>query len=896
MAKFIEKIVKELIDSRADMLQTTIILPGNRPMLFFLQAFQQNLKSSVLPKFLSIDDFVTEISGLRDISQIQLWFAAYNSYKKITEIPDEFENFIKWISTLLKDFDDINSSLVNPREVFDYLISAERIKKWGQENLEIGSNQMMSKHLHFWKMAGDLFHQLNEDLLNQNKAYRGLIYNRAVKRLPEFIEESNETFVFAGLNALSNAERKIIFDLNKAGKAKLFWDSDTYYMKDENQEAGHFLRKYKNELPEWNWQSDEFSRPKKIKTVEIGKRIGQAKYLHKILSEIPQDKISETAVVLADEALLPAVLSAIPQNISKVNITMGFPLDKASMAYFFRSVFELQVNREKLGNGKTFYYKNVLDVISNTIFQETNFDAGLLNRRIRKENRIFSTSEFIKGELNGSIYKSLFEIHSDPNSFVSYLIQWIDELMQNKQIEINELDKEYVYRFSLLMNQLADELKDFNSVRDFKTLYLLYNRLLINETVSFVGEPLEGLQLVGLLETRLLDFENVIMTSVNDGVIPPGRTENSFIPYDIRREMGMNTFTENDAVFAYHFYRLLQRAENINLLYNTEADGLDSGEGSRFIAQIEYESGHSIEKKIAVPEFTAQLHKPFEILKTPAVMEALEKWLEKGISASSLSSYLRNPIEFYQQQILGVKNFEDAEETVGARILGNIVHNSLEELYIPLLGRILTEGDFDALLDNSEDALRNSFESEYGKGDYQRGKNHLVYKIAHSFIQNVIKADQLLSRKNEFIIHHLECEMFASLNLSGGRVVKLKGFIDRVDELNGVKRIIDFKTGNVTEATLNVSSAKLENIFSDAKFSKSLQLIFYAHLYFGNRDDLNVQFGIYPLKNPKKGLIPLKFDGETTFDAEILKYTNQPLSTLIEEILNPGISFLEKVL
>lgn len=894
MAKFIEKVVDELIHSQADLLHTTLVLPGNRPMLFFRKAFQDRIQNSILPKFLSIDDFIKEISGLQDISQIQLWFTAYNAYKKVTENPDEFENFIKWIPTLLKDFDDINSSLVNPREIFDYLISAERIKKWGHENLEIGSNQLMSKHLHFWKMASDLFHQLNEDLLIQNKAYRGLIYRKAVEKLPEFLEKNQTNFVFVGLNALSNAERKIIFELNKIQQAKLFWDSDVYYINDENQEAGHFLRNYKKSFSEWNWEANEFSKPKKIQTIESGKRVGQAKYLHKILSEIPQDKISETAVVLADETLLPAVLTAIPQHISKVNITMGFPLDKSSMAYFFRSVFELQMNREKLGNGKTFYYKNVLDVISNTIFKETNFDSRKLNLKIRKENRIFNTSQFLKDELKGSLYSELFEIHENPNEFVHHLISWIESLMQNKTIEINALDKEYVYRFSLLMNQLADELKDFNSIQNFKTLYVLYNRLLQNETISFVGEPLEGLQLVGLLETRLLDFENVIMTSVNDGVIPPGRTENSFIPFDIRREMGMNTFTENDAVFAYHFYRLLQRAENVNLLYNTEADGLDSGEKSRFIAQMEYESPHEIQKIIAMPSFFAETHQPLQINKTPTVMQALEAWTQKGISASSLANYLRNPIEFYQQQVLGVRDFEDAEETVGARILGNIVHNSLEELYKPLLGKILIEKDFDSILENSEKALNKSFEKEYGKGDYLRGKNHLVYKIAHSFIQNVIKSDQNLAKTNDFVIHELESLLETNFNLNNGKVVKLKGFIDRIDELSKVKRIIDFKTGNVTEATLSIKSDKLKDVFSDAKFAKPLQLIFYAQLYFGNREDLNVQFGIYPLKSPKKGLIPLKLDGETIFDDQILIQTKEHLSNLIEEILNPEIPFLEK--
>lgn len=896
MAKFIDKVVSELIESQTDLLHTTLVLPGNRPALFFRKAFQKQLQNSILPKFISIDNFITEISGLESISQIRLWFAAYDAYRKIVEVPDEFEKFIKWIPTLLKDFDDINSSLVNPDEIFDYLVSAERIKKWGQENLEIGSNQLMSEHLSFWKMAAKLFDQLNTDLLAENKAYRGLIYRKAVEKLPEFLFNSQEEFVFAGLNALSNAESKIVFELYKSKKARLFWDSDVYYMQDENQEAGHFLRKYKEASPDWNWEADEFSKPKKIHTVGIGKRVGQAKYLHKILSEIPDDQMAETALVLADETLLPAVLNSLPDKVDKINITMGFPLDKSTLAHFFRAVFELQMNREKLGKGKTFYYKNVLDIIGNTIFQDPNFDTGKLNRKIRKENRIFSSSEFLCEELKGSVYSSLFEIHFEPAAFVNHLLRWTEDLMQNPDIKINELDKEYVYRFSLLLNQLSEELQGFQSIENFKTLYTLYTRLLQNETISFVGEPLEGLQLMGLLETRLLDFENVIMTSVNDGVIPPGRTENSFIPYDIRREMGMNTFQENDAVFAYHFYRLLQRSKNVHLLYNTEADGLDSGERSRFLAQIEIESKHPVVNQIALPPFAPEMFRPLEIEKTDSVLKMLDLWAEKGISASSLSTYLRNPIDFYQQQILGVKDFEEAEETVGARILGNIVHDSLEELYKPLLGKLLKEQDFIPLMENSEEALKHSFEKEYGKGDFLRGKNHLVYKIAHSFIQNVIQSDRKIAETDEFIVHNLEVEMFSGLKLSNGKEVKLKGYIDRIDEMNGVKRIIDFKTGGVDEKTLNLNSDKMDKTFSDTRFAKAMQLIFYAHLYFGNRSDINVEFGIYPLKNPRKGLVSLKLDNQSVFDSRIVDVTRDHLAGLIEEILNPEIPFSEKLI
>src|SRR5690606_37722047 len=288
MEKFIDKVVSELIQNSIDFEQTTIVLPGSRPKLFFRRAFQKQQKVGLLPKFLSIDEFIQSVSGMQGISQIQFWFQAYESYQKITETPDEFEVFLKWIPTLQKDFDDINSSLVNPEELFEYLVSAERIKKWGHEQLELGNNQLMSNHLYFWKMAKDLFFRFNEDLLQKGLAYRGLMYKRAVEKLTEFLSDKYTHYVFAGLNALSNAERKIIFESHKLGMADLFWDSDCYYMQDKNQESGLFLRQYKEFLKEWNWEFDNFAQPKNIRLTGISKRVGQAKYLYKVLGEIPE--------------------------------------------------------------------------------------------------------------------------------------------------------------------------------------------------------------------------------------------------------------------------------------------------------------------------------------------------------------------------------------------------------------------------------------------------------------------------------------------------------------------------------------------------------------------------------------------------------------------------------
>jgi len=465
--------------------------------------------------------------------------------------------------------------------------------------------------------------------------------------------------------------------------------------------------------------------------------------------------------------------------------------------------------------------------------------------------------------------------------------------MQKAEIEINELDKEYLYRFSLLLAQLKEELAEFDLVKDFKTLYILYNRLLHNETISFVGEPLEGLQIIGLLETRLLDFKNVIMTSVNDGILPPGKMENSFIPYDIRRDMGLNTFTENDAVFAYHFYRLLQRTKSVHLLYNSEPDALGSGEKSRFISQLEIESGHEIQFKIAAPAFSAPQKKELTIQKTQSVLDRLNDWSKSGISPSSLSSYLRNPIEFYQQKVLKISEFEEAEETVGARVLGNIVHKSLEELYKNLLGKILHPSDIQNLLDKMENVVEVCFREEYKDGEFLSGKNFLIYKIVSAFVENVLKDDLKLSKENELIILNLEQESEVKFELANGKKVKLKGFIDRIDSINGRKRIIDYKTGSVKDSSLSVKSENFQKVFMESEFAKPLQLSLYAHLFFGNHENQTVQFGIYPLKYPKKGLIPLKIDGETEFGNEILKISTGFLSNLIEEILSPEIPFYE---
>lgn len=898
MSQFIENVVSDLLSQKNDFLNTTLVLPGKRPMLFFRQEFQKQAHTLILPKMISVEDFMAEIAQLEIISGINLWFKAYQSYKKVVEKPDTFEDFIKWGPTILKDFDDIDSSLVDPGKILDYLVSIERIEKWGKDEIFVNKNEVMQKHILFWQVVTKFYFQLREDLVANNQGYAGLVFRLAADKVEEIIAAQEDKFVFAGFNALTEAEQKILFNFEKHHIAQIYWDADKYYLENPNQEAGAFMRRYKQKVQNWKWTFDEFSKEKNIHVTGVAKQVGQAKYIADIIAKMDEDEIKKTALILADESILPAILNSLPDNISYLNISMGIPLKSVPLAQFFKSVFELQMNREKLGKGKTFYFKNVLQILENrTLSKFSTASSRETSNTIRKNNRIFNAEKTLQGSLQDNIFSSLFFIPDSLPDFVNQLKNWTEELIQHPYLNDGSdfkflLLKEYLFYFKKVFVQLADNLKEVTDVKDYRTLFLLYNKIVQSESVAFIGEPLKGLQLMGLLETRLINFDNIIMTSVNDEILPLGRQNNTFVPYDIRKEMGLNTFTENDAIYAYHFYRLIQRGKNIHLVYNTEADGMGSGEKSRFISQIKFESNHQINESFAAPSFITKPLKEIVIEKTPHTMEKLNKWAdEKGISPSSLSSYLRNQLDFYEQRVFGVQEVEEAEEMVSAKTLGNIVHETLEELYTPFINKIMIKEDFKMIDKIKDQSLQKFFKKEYKDGHTDQGPNYLVYKIAERIVNGVLEKDCKTAENSEFIIKQLESKHCIDFELSNGRLVKLQGVIDRIDQVDGQIRIIDYKTGFAKD--VKIDSEKVNVIFEESNKAKELQLAFYAHLFFSNPENLNksIELCIYPIKFPKKELFKLKLDKSTTIDNSIIELTKEPLSLLIEDILNPNIPF-----
>jgi hypothetical protein len=474
----------------------------------------------------------------------------------------------------------------------------------------------------------------------------------------------------------------------------------------------------------------------------------------------------------------------------------------------------------------------------------------------------------------------------------------------DKNKSSNLLSLEYLYRFNELFNELIRLNSKYNYISDISALYSIYKELLNTETLDFKGEPLQGLQIMGMLESRVLDFETIIISSVNEGILPAGKSNNSFIPFDVKLENSLPTYKEKDAVYTYHFYRLLQRAKNIHILYNTEADVLTGGEKSRFITQLEIENKHELTHKIITPTVPKLIQNPMTIKKTPEVIDVIKKVAEKGFSPSSLTNYIRNPIDFYYQKILNIKEYDDAEETVAANTLGTVIHNTLEDFYSPLIDKFLTIEHIKDMKLKVDKTVKHHFKSVYKEGDITKGKNLIVFEIAKRYISNFLDLEILdIKAGNQIKIKDIEAD--SSINLDIPELafpIKINGKVDRVDEYNGETRIIDYKTGKVLQNEVEI--VNWEDITSDyKKYSKSFQILTYALMMLeSNQIQLPIEAGIISFKNLKSGF--LKFSQKdkvgayakknTTISIETIDNFRIQLINLIKEISNPNIPFTEK--
>jgi ATP-dependent helicase/nuclease subunit B len=611
-----------------------------------------------------------------------------------------------------------------------------------------------------------------------------------------------------------------------------------------------------------------------------------------MLNEKPAES---TAVVMMDEQLLLPVLNSLPHTVKDLNITMGLPLRQTQVYDLLDTIFRMHENtsrfeKQESSGAEKFYYRDILKVLQHpyasrmagTILKGNTFILEELISDVRSGNRVFlGKEELIRsgtGIFSGSLsfLEPVFDSWQDPDRIIECLRKVIANLRDGfitgndeKESRSVKIEVEFLYAFSRIIYRLSTLIEKYDAIKSLKVFHSLFNQLAGFTSLPFYGEPLRGLQMMGMLETRTLDFDNLILLSVNEDLIPSGKTNQSFIPFDIRRHFRLPTYQHKNAIYAYHFYRLIQRAKQVYMLYNTESDEMGGGEKSRFITQIlqelrKYNPAITIEEEILVTSpLKASFVPEIVIPKNGEVAEMLRKKAETGFSPTSLNNYIQCTLKFYLQDLLGIREEKEVEETIDSQVLGLAIHETLEKLYQPFREVVLTEDAIGQMLPVYLSTLDKAFQKKFKGSDVAYGKNLLLVKVAGILLRKFLEKEKefLAEFRDEgraLIVSFLEKPVSSKINIAAGDTsleVKIKGFIDRIDKIGEEWRIIDYKTGSVTASSLAFDD--WNNLRVDSDLAKSLQLYMYALLFRKGRNEksVKVRAGILSLKNLNEGFM-----------------------------------------
>ena len=915
---FLDKIAASLIENYSDNLTDTIVvLPNKRAKIFLIDALKKQVTANILsPEIISIEDFIQDISQIRTVDPIELLFEFYEVYLSVTDKAQQqsFEQFANWAKMLLQDFNEIDRYLLDPNYVLSYLKDIEDIKKWGIEVDQ--KTQLLENYIDFWKLLPKYYKAFYDHLLKKGIGYQGLIYRQAVENLQAYTKTiQNKKYLFAGFNALNASEEKIIQHLVAVDQAKIYWDADQTFLNDPYHDAGLFLRRFKSNWKHYKsnpfeWIVDEFSQSKNIQVIGTPKTIGQAKIagtiIEKILDENPMASLDKVAIVLGEENVLVPLLYSLPSTVGALNITMGYSSKNNPAQILIAKLFKMHTNALSR-NVKSYvlYYKDVLDVLTHPLVEPYAQTAALV-KIINQNNYTFITHQKLM-ELNPQptdLFLLLFKKWDNGSIAVLETISELLLTIKNNLSNDNEeekITKAFVFAIFKVINKLINYYSQHSHIDKIDTLHAIYKQVIDLAEVSFEGEPLNGLQIMGVLESRVLDFDTVIVTSMNEGKFPAGKSQNSFIPYDVKRELGLPTFKEKDAIYTYHFYHLLQRAKNVYLLYNTESDGLDAGEKSRFITQLEVEKqpNHNLTHEIYNAVLPEKAYEPMVIEKSDAVMSRLEEIARIGFSPSALTSYIRNPIQFYFQKILRIREVDEVEENIALNTLGTIIHETLKALYDPFVGRFISEADIENCFKLIDAEVLTQFKAVYKEGEIKKGRNLLAFEVAKRNVHNFLKVE-LENIKAGDAIKIIALEKTYERVLTDPALpfpVLIKGNVDRIEERNGNVRIVDYKTGKVEKASVILKSWR--GLTEDIKNDKIIQVLAYAFMYETLAESKPIEAGIISFKNLKSGFLPFNFkeekESQVLIDGTIMDNYKVEIVTLLKEILDKSIPFEEKV-
>lgn len=913
---FLHKLAQEILKSHSNtLLDLVVILPNKRAKVFLLAELKKSVSDNIFaPNIISIEDFIQDIAGIRSVDSVELLFEFYNVYLSVTEKDQQesFESFANWAKTLLQDFNEIDRYLLEPDKILKYLENIKEIEHWAVSVEK--RTDLIDNYLLFWKKLPKYYHALYAYLLDKGVGYQGLIYREAVQNLNHFSENNNKQFLFAGFNALNQAEEKIIQHLLALESAKIYWDIDETLLHDSFHDAGLFQRKFKSEwihfkTHPYEWIVNDFTEAKNIHVIATSKSIGQAKITGSIIEKYAAENnanLQNVAVVLGEENLLLPVLHALPESVNALNITMEFSSKNNPAQLLIAKLFKLHSNAlSRNSESYVMYYKDVLDILTHPLI-EPYANANALVNKINKNNYTFIT------------HKKLTELQAESNVLFEMLFRkWnttsVTVLENLSQIllqikahlsydnEEEKITNAFVYSVFKVINKMITYFENHTNIDNIKTLQAIYKQVIDVAEVSFEGEPLSGLQIMGVLESRVLDFETVIITSVNEGKFPAGKSTNSFIPYDVKREYGLPTYKEKDAIYTYHFYHLLQRAKNIYLLYNADSEGFDAGEKSRFITQLEVEKqpNHNLTFQYFNPDVPTIAYQPMVVPKTDSVITRLEEIATNGFSPSSLTTYIRNPIQFYLQRVLRISETDEVEENIAANTLGTIIHGTLEELYKPFIGRLLTTADIDSCFQKIDAEVLRQFKEVYKEGEIKKGRNLLAFEVAKRNVFNFLKLEKGALEDGDQV-QIIALEQTYERILEDNRLpvpVLIKGNVDRIELRNGKIRIIDYKTGKVEQK--NVTLKDWKGLTEDIKNDKIIQILAYAFMFEKETKGLEMEAGIISFKNLNAGFLPFTFKPEkeanTVINVDVMEAYLEEIVVLLQAIFNQEIPFEEKV-
>ncbi len=911
MKTFLDSVVKKILESNFELDKIKIIVPNNRSILYLKKAFMDLVERPLFsPEIQTIESFVEKLSGLKPISKTELLFNFFQIYMENTpekEI-ESFEQFFDWASMVLKEFNEIDANLISAKEIFEYNLSLKKIDEWGNNS----DTELIRQNLKFNNKIYDLYQFITSKLINKQLGYRGMIYKEANNNIGHYLEINKFHHYFVGLNALNQAEENIIQEIISTKKASVIWDIDEDFIKDKFHPSGHFIRNY---IKNWkhlnkskiNFFSSSFKSKKHIEVIETPNNLIQAKSASQILNKLAKKfKESKTVLVLGEESILSPVLSAVSKTEESYNVTMGYPLIQTEVSQIINQFIMLH----KKAKGEKFFLFDIISLIElfpiSGLFGSIKLDLmkflkqnELLNNGFILIDKILEISGVHRlGIILFKPFTSVLEFLKRTIEFCSISINYLNKIDKKKyNLIIFSYEK-----FQIIIEKIIafEEKKSF--IKNLDELTLILNSIIKFEKINFNTDSFNNVQIMGLLETRLLDFENVIITNLNEGVLPSGNIHSNLFPFEVRKKFKLPTFLDHDLIYAHHFFRLLKRAKNIYLLYNSSSQGLFSGEKSRFLYQLDFfrDKEHKILFKKVNFNYLNKIKDQDSIVKSEIIYKELILFAEKGFSPSSLIQYIRNPYDFYEERLLGIKRPDNFDNTINYMDKGTIIHKVLENLYKPYLNKDMEINNYSDMLNNLESNLFKEYKKLYNGENIKVGSNYITFEIMRKLIQNFLKKEkETISKGNKIKIISIEEKFNKSLDIKGLNFpINIKGTVDRIDVYNNTLRIIDYKSGVINKS--NLSFKDWNSIVNDEKKSALFQVLIYSYVF---RDKIiknkEVQAGVIPFNNYNNEFIPVSLLENNlkrcilNLDDENLENFEKQFFSVIYEIFDKKKPFLK---